>query len=440
MRGSALIVAAGAALTGMLGGGGLSGAMAQQAGGPPGGAGAAPGVQGPPGQAPISVRPVAPGELPEALRNPPKDIIERLERLRRQSFDAYKQAQDREAKGLGPGGKPLGALPLKFEARVKDFGRFPDSAEAKLEWTFTNVSAAPVKILQLKSNLGAIVPRDDKAVIEPGKQGSIVATFNPSGRVGQEYREVEVLTDHAEAARFTVGALVDTIAKVMVDPPRLVVGKVRKGERCAREFGVYGRQADFKVEDFKFASEAPKYAIRKVREDQVKFDDGSMVNRALFEAELIGKPGIGLYDDQLEILTNDSEHAKLPFALSGEVLGDLAVAPTRVRIGGITLKPGDPFQRAIKVTHRDATAFGVSAIRIEGLSEPWRVVVDLQTLDGTVANNPEAGYLIKLSGIMPASGAEIPAGAKVVFETTIADQARIEVPVVSGGANPNARN
>lgn len=77
------------------------------------------------------------------------------------------------------------AEPLIFNETTHDFGTIDEKAgNAVFEFTFTNNSGRPVNIISVAASCGCTTPGWTKETIEPRKQGSIKASFDPRGRPG----------------------------------------------------------------------------------------------------------------------------------------------------------------------------------------------------------------------------------------------------------------
>ncbi|HEX6225630.1 MAG TPA: DUF1573 domain-containing protein [Chryseolinea sp.] len=88
------------------------------------------------------------------------------------------------------------AKPLQFRDEIFDFGIIKEQAgPATHEFTFTNNSTRPIKILKVQASCGCTTPDWSKDAIEPGKSGFIQASFNPVGRPGYFNKSLTVTTD-----------------------------------------------------------------------------------------------------------------------------------------------------------------------------------------------------------------------------------------------------
>jgi hypothetical protein len=83
---------------------------------------------------------------------------------------------------------------ISFNETVHDFGVLKESdGKATCEFIITNNSDAPLLISNVNASCGCTTPKWTKEPIEPGKKGSITATYNPIGRV---YPFTKAITVH----------------------------------------------------------------------------------------------------------------------------------------------------------------------------------------------------------------------------------------------------
>ena len=60
---------------------------------------------------------------------------------------------------------------------------------------FSNTGSAPLTILNVQTTCGCTRPEWTKGAVEPGKEGFIIITFNPKGRIGPLNKPITVQTN-----------------------------------------------------------------------------------------------------------------------------------------------------------------------------------------------------------------------------------------------------
>ncbi len=86
--------------------------------------------------------------------------------------------------------------PLQFIEKIHDFGEIIEADGAAVyEFTFTNNSARPVKIVTVQASCGCTTPGWSNQPIAIGKTGFIKTSFDPKGRPGYFNKTLTVTTD-----------------------------------------------------------------------------------------------------------------------------------------------------------------------------------------------------------------------------------------------------
>ena len=81
---------------------------------------------------------------------------------------------------LGNQGFAQLAEPLFFKEKIHDFGEIIEADGAvEFEFTFTNSSVRPVKILSVQASCGCTTPGWSAEPVAVGKTGFIKASFDP---------------------------------------------------------------------------------------------------------------------------------------------------------------------------------------------------------------------------------------------------------------------
>ena len=88
---------------------------------------------------------------------------------------------------------------IQFENKVHDFGQIQEvDGKVTHEFVFKNTGNAPLVISQVRVSCGCTTPKWTKTPIEPGKTGSITATYNPIGRKGAFSSSITIISNAAE--------------------------------------------------------------------------------------------------------------------------------------------------------------------------------------------------------------------------------------------------
>ncbi|MBL7873712.1 MAG: DUF1573 domain-containing protein [Cyclobacteriaceae bacterium] len=86
--------------------------------------------------------------------------------------------------------------PIQFIEKIHDFGEIIEAdGPTVYEFTFTNNSVRPVKILTVQASCGCTTPGWSKEPVAVGKSGFIKASYDPKGRPGYFNKTLTITTD-----------------------------------------------------------------------------------------------------------------------------------------------------------------------------------------------------------------------------------------------------
>ena len=127
-----------------------------------------------------------------------------------------------------------------------DFGNISENGGyAEHIFKFKNTGTAPLVITNVQASCGCTKPEWSTAPIEPGKEGFIIITFNPKGRLGPINKTATVYTNETEGmGRYNLllkgtvvekpsdpwAAFLDTIGRVGIEKKNLVLKTFYPGE------------------------------------------------------------------------------------------------------------------------------------------------------------------------------------------------------------------
>jgi len=91
---------------------------------------------------------------------------------------------------------PTGPKPaMTFKETEFDFGDIKADKKVSHTFTFTNTGEAPLVIQSATATCGCTVPEWPKEPIAPGKTGSIKVEYDPSGRSGQQSKQITIMAN-----------------------------------------------------------------------------------------------------------------------------------------------------------------------------------------------------------------------------------------------------
>lgn len=81
---------------------------------------------------------------------------------------------------------------MTFKESEFDFGNIKADKKVQHTFTFTNTGEAPLVIESATATCGCTVPEWPKEPIAPGKTGTIKVEFDPTGKSGQQSKQITI--------------------------------------------------------------------------------------------------------------------------------------------------------------------------------------------------------------------------------------------------------
>lgn len=87
---------------------------------------------------------------------------------------------------------------IEFKEDSYDFKELPEGPQATHEFKFTNTGKEPLILSNVRASCGCTTPSWPKEPILPGKDGTIVVTYNTQGRPGPFTKSVTISSNASE--------------------------------------------------------------------------------------------------------------------------------------------------------------------------------------------------------------------------------------------------
>ena len=81
---------------------------------------------------------------------------------------------------------------MKFEKETHDFGKIKEGDKVTYEFKFTNTGKSPLIIKDAIATCGCTKPEWPKSPIQPGADGAIKVTFNSTGKMGLQDKQITI--------------------------------------------------------------------------------------------------------------------------------------------------------------------------------------------------------------------------------------------------------
>jgi len=108
------------------------------------------------------------------------------------------------------------AATVDFQEESYNFGEVTEGPQVTHEFKFTNNGKEPLVLANVKASCGCTTPSWPKDPILPGKEGTILVTFNTQGRPGNFTKTITITSNAATASKIIT--IKGTVVKV--DPAK----------------------------------------------------------------------------------------------------------------------------------------------------------------------------------------------------------------------------
>jgi hypothetical protein len=288
-----------------------------------------------------------------------------------------------------PAPAPAGPPRIAFETVVRDFGAMRSNEVRTTTFPFVNAGGGVLTVEEIATTCGCTAATLTKRRYQPGEQGVIEVTFDPTGSGAQEKHIKVVSNGTAESVtRLTIKA--DIVPLVTVAPKSVEFGVRDFGERHVEDLLVSSADPDFDLLSVRATN--PNVSVVRARRDA----EGEHLEVVVDAAASWGALFSWLELDVRVRLEPDAEpvvHTR-KVRVNGKIFGAISATPDTFRFG---VEPGERFERTIRFTHREQRPFNVLSATVTAprLQDPAvevrRESADMWLLVFTAVGGPNHG-------------------------------------------------
>jgi Protein of unknown function (DUF1573) len=242
-----------------------------------------------------------------------------------------------------------------FRETAHDFGTVAAGARAEHRFVFTNLYKETVHIQQAAANCECIRAIVTKSTLRSRESAEIIAVLDTTNFKGQRNVAITVTLDQPFPAQVQLRVAGFIRTDVVFSPGSINFGQVRYGSKVERTIDVlYAGRNDWEIVDVTTANrhlEAELYEKRR--------SGGQVEYRML--VRLNADAPLGYLKDQLNILTNDGQLARIPIDVEGKVEAEVTVSPSPLVFGEV--KSGDTVTKPVVV--RGSRPFRITEIECD---------------------------------------------------------------------------
>jgi hypothetical protein len=315
---------------------------------------------------------------------------------------------------------------IRIDTEQVDFGTIlDDKLTDPREIKFTNVGDETLIISSVSSSCGCTQPELEKLEYAPGESGVMEVRFKPEGKKGRSQQHVTIVCNDPTAP--AAGVKIDVVATIRpvveVDPKLVNFSAVRKGEIMSSIVTVTGIGEDFKVTEVSTIGD-PSITATILGDEMVTDEDGRPMRRYEIEVFADGTAKPGFLRCSLQIFTTHPTRKTVDAAISGQVLGDIAISEPQVRLGAVSV--GEANEHKVTIKSRSGTPFAISDIT-ENSNLPSKVewslasrgkVVDFE--DGSISDEYE--LTMKIPAVERAGGLR----GTLTLHTNLEDEQKVQ--------------
>ena len=254
----------------------------------------------------------------------------------------------------GPSAKSI----LLFKETTVSTGHILDTESVPVKFEFKNTGSEDLEIQLIKPSCGCTVPDMEQTVYKPGESGTMVVTFDPSGKKGALSRQITIYTNSETKPVHTINLHSFVKPVILTEPRILAFDLTRKGHSATKEFKIFGRFEGFKVARAT-TQDSDTFSVEIIDGGKVE-KDGEDMWLQIIRVSILESAKPNSHRTEITVRTNE-EHKKIfSLAVVGRVIGDLELSPVRMTMGRLVV--GDEFERQVTLRSNSGNAFEITSV------------------------------------------------------------------------------
>lgn len=228
-----------------------------------------------------------------------------------------------------------------FKTTSHDFGSVARGAKAEFSFEFENLYEEDLHVASIRSSCGCTTPTITKRDLKTFEKSQIVATYNTRSFLGQKSATVTVVIDKPYYAEVQLSIEGYIRSDVVFDPGEVNFGEVEQYAAAEKKLNVtYAGRSDWKIADVRSANEHFEVELSETQRGN---------GRVSYEmtVRLTGSAPSGYFQDQLSLITDDTNSKSIPLLVQGSVVSPLTISPASLLLG--TLEPGQVVKKQLIV-------------------------------------------------------------------------------------------
>jgi uncharacterized protein DUF1573 len=245
-----------------------------------------------------------------------------------------------------------------FSEQSHDFGPLARGVKVRHPFVLNNRIGETITIVNLRASCGCTSGRASTSTVPAGQSAVIEAEMDTRNFAGHKATTlfVTLMTASGKEAEVKLGVSSNILADIVLNPGTIDFGVVARGEKVQRSLMIDRLGApQWRCERMVSACKAIDAELVETKRP------GATVSYTLNVALKPDTPA-GPLRDEIRILTNDPETPSIPVLITGQIRGELTVAPSLLGLGRVTSAGGAQGKFVIRGTK----PFTITAIDGEG--------------------------------------------------------------------------
>lgn len=227
-----------------------------------------------------------------------------------------------------------------FKVHKHDFGAVARGSKQEFRFEFQNMYEEDVHIASVRSSCGCTSSRISKQNLKTWEKASIIATYNTRSFLGHKSATLTVTIDRPYYAEVQLNVSGFIRGDVVFEPGSVSFGEIGAGEKAEKSVRVtYAGRGNWQIKDVRSTNKDFEVRLKEVQRV------GGRVSYDLIVG-LKGTSPAGFFSDQLTLVTDDANNARIPLPVEGKVIPAVTVYP---QLLSFAVKPGESEKKQIVV-------------------------------------------------------------------------------------------
>ena len=219
-----------------------------------------------------------------------------------------------------------GSPKITVDNSVFDFGAIAQGAPVEHLFTINNAGSDPLKIERLNPSCGCTAASLSAQIIDPGNSATIRTVFDTTGFQGYKVKTVRVYSNDPQQPSIVLTLKGSVIPDVVVDPPRIFFGNVKKGSAASITVTVAGsEQNTVKILDVDSRSSD---LVLKVEDTKTDHGSGKKITVNLKE-----DLPVGTIRSRIAVKTSSEKNPVVQIPIFAKIVGEVQMVPADVSFG-----------------------------------------------------------------------------------------------------------